>query len=61
MTPEQRYRIVAQAPDPLLEFRPSSLLMAREQDYWDRAGEVVRALFSRNGFLAARREGPKRK
>lgn len=59
MTPEQRYRIISQAPDPP-PGKPPSLLLAREQVKWDLAGQVVRALFSRNGFLAARREGPKR-
>lgn len=54
LTPVQRYRIVAQSPDP----RQGALLAFPR---WLRAGEPVRALFSRHGFLNASQEGPRRK
>uniref|UniRef100_A0AAU7J855 Uncharacterized protein n=1 Tax=Xanthomonas phage MK21 TaxID=3148942 RepID=A0AAU7J855_9CAUD len=53
LTPGQRYKIVAQAPDP----KPNMVL---PYPYWLRSGEVVRELFTRQGLLVPKREGPKR-
>ncbi|AVO24184.1 hypothetical protein [Xanthomonas phage XPV3] len=62
LTPDQRYSIVATAPDPGNSYMPQTSPGARIiQRSWSESGVIVRAMFSRLGIRPATSEGPRMK